>query len=165
MDLIESPPVFDLYDPMWRIYGRNPIEPPHYVAPGSKVRKSIVTEGSVVCGEVEHSVIFAGVKIGRGSYIKDSIIMPDAVIGENTRLNHVIVGEGAIIGNNCDIGFGGMVPNADEPDIYYSGLSVVGEGISIADDVKIGRNCVIQKSINDAALIESGCSVRMEDEQ
>jgi sugar (pentulose or hexulose) kinase len=64
-----------------------------------------------------------------------------------------------------DIGFGEMVPNADEPDIYYSGLSVVGEGISIADDVKIGRNCVIQKSINDAALIESGCSVRMEDEQ
>jgi glucose-1-phosphate adenylyltransferase len=164
MDLIESPPAFDLYDPMWRIYGRNPIEPPHYVAAGARVKKSIVTEGSVVYGEVEHSVIFAGVKIGKGAYIKDSIIMPDAVIGQNTRLNHVIVGEGVIIGDNCEIGFGELVPNKEEPDIYYSGLSVIGEGINITDNVKIGRNCVVQRSVKEPLVLESGCSVRKEDE-
>lgn len=164
MDLIESPPVFDLYDPMWRIYGRNPIEPPHYVAPGAKVKKSIVTEGSEVFGEVDHSVIFSGVKIGKGALVKDSIIMPDSIIGENTKLDHVIVGEGVVIGDNCEIGFGEAVPNKDEPDIYYSGLTVIGEGISITENVKIGKNCVIQKTVKKPIIIESGGSVRKEDE-
>lgn len=164
MDLLESPSSFDLYDPKWRIYGRNPIEPPHYIASGAVIKKSIVTEGSIVYGSVKHSVVFAGVYIGKDTEIVDSVIMPNARIGNNTKLNNVIIGEGAVIGNNCEIGFGDIIPNKNHPDIYASGITVIADDVVIPDGVKIGRNVVIEDSFTGLKKIESGEWIKKEDE-
>ena len=37
MDLLQSPPAFNLYDSAWRIYARNPTLPPHYIAKTAEV--------------------------------------------------------------------------------------------------------------------------------
>ena len=57
----------------------------------SSVRNSLISDGCVVEGTVENSILFRGVKIGKGAVVKNSIIMQDSVIGQNCRLNYVVV--------------------------------------------------------------------------
>jgi glucose-1-phosphate adenylyltransferase len=164
MDLLENPPVFDLYDPLWKIYGRNPVQPPHYIGSGGRISKSIVTEGCTIQGNVEHSILFSSVYVGKGSEIRDSIIMPEVKIGENTKLNNVIIAEGAVIGKGCQIGFGEAVINKNEPDIYSSGATVIGQNVVIPDGAVIGRNVMISETIADISFVESGESITKKEE-
>ena len=118
MDLLQSPPAFDLYDPKWRIYARNPIMPPHYVGKGAIVEDSMVTEGCEVNGDVRHSVLFAGVRIDRGATVEDSVIMPGAVIMAGAVVRRAIVGENAVISAGCTVG-------TDQGDIALVGQDTV----------------------------------------
>ncbi len=66
----------------------------------SLVKNSLVSDGCVVEGTVENSILFRGVKVGKGSVIKDSIIMQDTVIGEGVKLNCVITDKNVVIRDN-----------------------------------------------------------------
>lgn len=61
-----------------------------YYANGSKVTNSLVADGCIIEGEVENCVIFCGAKVGKGSVLKNCIILHDTVIGENVELSCVI---------------------------------------------------------------------------
>jgi len=61
----------------------------------AKVDDSMITDGCYVAGEVKHSILSNDVKIGRGSVVKDSVIMPNTVIGENCFIEKAIIGENA----------------------------------------------------------------------
>jgi glucose-1-phosphate adenylyltransferase len=91
MDLLEEIPSFDLFDPGWKTYAGNANHPPQYISPEAKVRGSLVNEGCQIYGEVTHSVIAYGVQVGRGAVVKDAVIMPGAVIGENARVERAII--------------------------------------------------------------------------
>jgi glucose-1-phosphate adenylyltransferase len=91
MDLLKEDCELNLFDYSWRIYSVNPNQPPQYIAHEAIVTESLINEGCVVEGTVEHSVLFQGVHIGKGSIVKDSVIMPDAVIGENVYIEKAIV--------------------------------------------------------------------------
>jgi glucose-1-phosphate adenylyltransferase len=91
MDLLVEEPLLNLFDHSWLIYSVNPNEPPQYISPSADVKESLVNEGCVIEGKVEKSVLFQGVYIGQGATIKHSVIMPNAVIGENVYLEKVIV--------------------------------------------------------------------------
>ncbi|MDF2961855.1 MAG: glucose-phosphate adenylyltransferase [Paenibacillus sp.] len=104
MDLLENEPDFNLNDREWRIYSVNPCQPGQYIAPTAQIRRSLVNEGCAVFGEVEHSVLFYGVQVGEGSYIKDSVIMPNVRIGNNVKIYKSIIGEGSVIEDGCVIG-------------------------------------------------------------
>ena len=104
MDMISSPPRLNLYDPTWRIYSRNPVQPPHYIAPGATVDQSIITEGGIVHGSVKTSVLFAGVTIGEGAVVEDSIVMPGARVEKNARVTRAIIGEKAVVGEGAVLG-------------------------------------------------------------
>lgn len=102
MDLLQDEPPFSL-DGAWRIYSSNPSLPPHYLGKTAKVKRSMINDGSMIFGEVENSVLFAGVRIGKGARVKNSVIMPFAVIGENAVINN------AIVAQNCEIMDGARV--------------------------------------------------------
>ena len=57
---------------------------------GSKVKNSYIADGCVIEGEVENSILFRGVKVGRGTVIKNSILLQDTNVGENVKLGCVI---------------------------------------------------------------------------
>lgn len=57
----------------------------------SKVKNSLIADGCIIEGTVENSVIFRGVKIGKNTVIKDSIIMQDTVIGNDCTMSCIIV--------------------------------------------------------------------------
>ena len=164
MDLLEEVPAFDLYDPKWRIYARNPGEPPHFISEDAKVQSSIIAEGSKIYGNIEHSVIFSSVEAGYECCIRDSVVMPRVTVGRGTRLNRVIIGEGATIGDNCQIGFGDDVANRCYPDIYNTGITVIGEDTVIPDGTAIGRNVVVVESPENIQVIPSGECIRTEEE-
>ncbi len=54
------------------------------------VKNSLIADGCEIFGEVENSIIFRNVKIGRGAVIKNSIVMQNTVLGENSALNCII---------------------------------------------------------------------------
>ena len=58
---------------------------------------TIVADGCIVDGEVTHSVLFRGVKIGKGARVKNCIVMQDSVIEENVVLENCILDKQAII--------------------------------------------------------------------
>lgn len=143
MELIDIVPEFNLYEEYWKIYTRSEIQPPNYFSNESVVEKSIIGEGSDVYGEVYNSVIGRGVIIGKGSVVRDSIIMNQTVIGENCELNKAIVAEEAVIGNNVHLGVGEEAENDTAPHIYNHGLVTVGEKSVVPDGVSVGKNAVV----------------------
>ena len=48
-------------------------------------------------GDVIGSVLSHGVRIGKGSLIKNSVILPNAVIGENTLIENAVIGSETVI--------------------------------------------------------------------
>lgn len=91
MDLLSPESELNLFDHTWRIYSVNPNQPPQYIASYASVVSSLVNEGCVIEGDVEHSVVFQGVHIQRGAVVKDCVVMPDAVVGENVYMEKAIV--------------------------------------------------------------------------
>ncbi|WP_066063202.1 glucose-1-phosphate adenylyltransferase [Neobacillus soli] len=91
MDLLREECDLDLFDHGWRIYSVNPNQPPQYISSHAIVKESLINEGCTIEGEVDNSVLFQGVTIGKGSIIKESVIMPDAVIGSNCLIERAIV--------------------------------------------------------------------------
>lgn len=132
MDLLEDPPIFNLYDPSWRIYGKNASMPPHYVAQHATVTRSIVTEGAQIYGSVAHSVIFSGVVVEKSAVIVNSIIMPGAIIQEGARVFCSIVGEGTVIGANAQIG-----------QAHETGVTVFGERVSVPAGVLVESGTIL----------------------
>ncbi len=143
MDLLEEKPKLDLYDPEWKIYSRNPIEPPHFIALGANVRRCIITEGGIIYGEVYHSVLCSGVTIGRGSKIHNSILMPNVKVGENTVIENAIIAENTIVGDGCYIGYKIRTEEDDRQEIKESEITVVGENLTLPSGFKLDKGIMI----------------------
>ena len=106
MDLIKEDNELDLHEEDWKIYSVNPVRPAQYIGENAKIANSLIVEGCVVNGQVENSILFQGVQIGKNSVIRDSIIMTDAKIGDNVVIEKAIVGTGAIVRKDCKISLG-----------------------------------------------------------
>lgn len=143
MELIDIVPEFNLYEEYWKIYTRSEIQPPQYLCADSVMERSIVGEGTDIYGEVYNSVIGCGVTIGKGTVVRDSIIMNHTHIGEGCELNKAIVAEDVEIGNNVRLGIGDEVENDTAPHIYNHGLVTIGEKSIIPDGITVGKNTVI----------------------
>ena len=64
---------------------------------GAKVTNSLISDGCTIEGTVENSILFRGVKVGKGSVVKNSIIMQKTVIGSNVSLDCVITDKNVVI--------------------------------------------------------------------
>ena len=141
MELIDLVPVFNLYEPYWKIYTKNAIQPPQYIGRDANVETCILGDGTEIYGNVYNSVIGSNVIIEKGAMVKNSIIMNGTVIKSNCDLNRVIIGEETLIGENTIIGCFEFAENDEFPKIYTSGLTVIGEKTIIPNGVSIGKNC------------------------
>ena len=104
MDLLKDPPEFDLTDTRWKIYSRTPVMPPHFIAEGSEVKNSMITEGCEIGGRVCDSVLFAGVKVESGAVVEDSVIMPGTTVKSGAVVRRAIVSENCVISAGCQVG-------------------------------------------------------------
>lgn len=88
----------------WMIYTNGMSYPPMYLDGKASLHQSIISEGCEVYGRVENSVLFYGVKIGKGAIIKNSVILPNTLIGENAEIYRTVVGSGSVIAANTIVG-------------------------------------------------------------
>lgn len=134
MDLLDENSGLVINDKNWKIFARNTAQPPQYIGNEAEIKNSIISEGCYIDGKITNSVIYYGAKISKGAEIKDSIIMPHAVIGENARVCHSIVGWRTSVGNNCVIG----APQ-DGPDGGEWNIAVV------APEMELPKNSVVKE--------------------
>jgi glucose-1-phosphate adenylyltransferase len=143
MDLLNPNIPIDLYDPNWKMYSRNPVMPPQYIGEDAKIENAMVTDGCEIFGEVDFSVIFEGVKIGKGAKVNYSIIMPGTVIEDGATVEYAIVGENSVIGKNARVG---TDPTAyDNRDDW--GIAVVGHGISVGEGKSVLPKAIISENV------------------
>lgn len=64
----------------------------------SSVKNSLVADGCKIDGEVENCILFRGVTVSKGAKVKNSIIMQNTVIGENSDVEYVIADKDVQIG-------------------------------------------------------------------
>ena len=57
---------------------------------GADVKNSFIADGCIIEGTVENSILFRGVKVGKGTVVKNSILMQDTYTGSDVTLNCVI---------------------------------------------------------------------------
>ncbi len=143
MELIDIIPEFNLYEEYWKIYTKSDIIPPQYVSKDAVIDRSIIGEGTEICGEVYNSVIGAGVFIKKGAVVRDSIIMRESIVGENSKVYKAIIAENVKIGDNTELGIGEYSESKYDPKVYQFDLVTVGENSIVPGNVKIGKNTAI----------------------
>lgn len=72
------------------VYTKSKDEPSTSYTKESNVKNSLIANGSIIRGEVENSIIFRGVSIGKGAVVKNSIVFQDTVISDGAILNYAI---------------------------------------------------------------------------
>lgn len=129
MDLLDPNVTLDLADENWKIYSRNPVVAPHYVSPTGVVQNSLISDGCIIEGNVDFSVLFSNVTIAPGAVVNDSILMPGVVVEEGAVIQYAIVSENAVIKKNAVVG-------ARPEDIENKedwGVTVVGDNRTIGE--------------------------------
>lgn len=72
-------------------------EPSTFYGPNAQVRNSFVANGCRIEGFVENSILFRGVRIGKGCIVRNSIIMQKTTVEENSHLNYVVLDKRSLV--------------------------------------------------------------------
>lgn len=109
MDLLNEDLSELLNSKTWPTFSHEANLPPQFIGSEANITDSLICPGSFIFGHVEHSVLFSEVTVGNGAFIKDSIIHPKTVIGENCKIHKAIImdkiniPDGTVIdGNNSE---------------------------------------------------------------
>lgn len=103
MKLLEKENRDKLFSKDFPIYTKERDDMPALYGAESHLTNSLVADGCIIDGTVENSIIFKGAKIGKGAVVKNSILMQDTVIGENSTLSYVIADKNVTIKNGVEL--------------------------------------------------------------
>lgn len=102
------------------LFGGDPIytkirddNPTRYME-GSKVKNVMAADGCVIEGEVENSVLFRGVKVGKGAKVRNCVLMQDTVVESGANVEYLISDK------NVTITEGKEVHGADSFPVYVA---------------------------------------------
>lgn len=101
MDLLDDKEL-DLYNIKkdWKIYTEDTLSKPQMIGEAASIKNSMITQGCVVNGEVDGSVLFNNVYVGEGAKVVDSVLMPGVLVEEGAEVYKAIVDEGVVIKSN-----------------------------------------------------------------
>lgn len=92
------------------LFSANPVytkirddNPTRYIN-GSRAENIMAADGCVIEGEVENSVLFRGVKIGKGAKVKNCVLMQDTVVEEGANLEYIVTDKDVTITAGKEIG-------------------------------------------------------------
>lgn len=100
MALLEPENARKMFVPKRSIYTKVSDNAPVKYDLDSKVSNSLIADGCIIEGEVENSVLFRGVKVGKGAKVKNCILMQGTVVGDNAELNYLITDKNVSICEN-----------------------------------------------------------------
>ena len=96
MDLLQDEPPFELSG-KWRIYSFNPSMPPQFVGKDAHIVRAMISEGTMIFGTVENSVIFPGVRVAKGAVVRNSVLLPSARVAEGAVVDYAILAQNVTV--------------------------------------------------------------------
>lgn len=149
LDLLNPKVELDLSDPGWRIYSRTPSAPPQYISDTAEVQNSLITEGCVVLGKVDFSILFDNVTVEQGAEVRDSLIMPGAVIKSGASVQYSIIAENTVIESGAVVG--------ERPENVASlenwGIAVVGADLTIGKNAFVRAKAMVTESVKEGKKV------------
>jgi len=134
--LLGDDPAPDLYDPEWRIYARSAERSPVMFGARAEVVNSLISNGAMIAGRVENSVLSPGVTVGRGAVVRDSIVLDGTVIGPGSLVERAVIDKNVVVGAGSRIGGpGGEDPQAE--------LTLVGKWAELPAESLVERGTVV----------------------
>lgn len=90
MELLKPEKWEELFFKSGLVYTKVKDEAPVKYKENARAFNTMIANGCIIEGRVENSILFRGVKVHKGAYIKDSIIMQKCEIAENAIIENVI---------------------------------------------------------------------------
>jgi glucose-1-phosphate adenylyltransferase len=160
MELVDLIPEFNLYEEFWKIYTKQTMIQPQYVAPTASIERAIVGAGDRIAGHVKNSVLGSGVVIDEDACVTNSILMKNVHIKKGAVVDHAIIAENTVIGEEAKLGEGEYAESKLNKKVYASNLVTIGSNSVIPNHVTIGKNTAIhgvtQESDYPNMALESG---------
>jgi glucose-1-phosphate adenylyltransferase len=144
MDFLSPDPLLNLSDPQWNILTRSEKRPPTNFFPGAAVFNSLISDGCVIKGQVENSVLSPGVRVGANAVVRDSVVLHDCKIGAGAVVERAILDENVVVGLGSYIGFGlDYASDHRLPGHTNSNLTFVGPNTHLPAGLWVSRECII----------------------
>lgn len=87
----------ELYNGNHPVYTKILDEAPVIYGLGANIKNSFIADGCFIDGDLENCIVFRGVRVGKGSRIKNAVLMQGSRIGENCVLDYVITDKAVTI--------------------------------------------------------------------
>ncbi|MBQ7541279.1 MAG: glucose-1-phosphate adenylyltransferase subunit GlgD [Clostridia bacterium] len=97
MELLHRENRRQLFTPERPIYTKVRDDMPTIYGLGSEVTNSLIADGCTIEGTVENSILFRGVRVGRGAVVRDCILMQGSMIGENARMGCIVMDKNGVL--------------------------------------------------------------------
>lgn len=97
ISLIDFKTALSLFDDQWPIYTRTNDSCPTQYFEGADVKNSVVSNGCLIEGTIENSIIGRGCVIKKGAVVKNSVILPDVLVGEGAHIENIVADKHAQI--------------------------------------------------------------------
>lgn len=113
---------------------------PRFMSSNEEIHQSIVSRECMISGRVEHSVLSSWVKIGKDAEVVNSVIMPNAYIGNNVKIFNAVIGTGAIIMDDTVIGTEDGVDYFVDRQVCSQDVSLVAPWLYITKGIRFQKN-------------------------
>lgn len=152
----------DMYDKTWKIHTKSEEMPSVKIGSKAVISQALISNGCIVAGNVTRSVLSPGVIIHPGATVIDSVILNETEVMPGAYIENAIIDKRCHISEDVIIGSGDdITPNKDKPDVLFSGINVIGAGVTIPKGTVIKRNCRIFSSAKfDKLTIETGTTLK-----
>ncbi len=104
MDLLKESPEIDLDDPSWTIHTLDQQRMPARILDSARIKNSLISPGSTIRGQVEHSVIGSGVVVEQDAVVRDSVVLQDCVIKSGATVDYSILDMEVTVENGGRVG-------------------------------------------------------------
>jgi glucose-1-phosphate adenylyltransferase len=138
IDLTSVVPELNLYDDDWPILSlQRQLAPAKFVFDENgrtgEAHNSLVSSGCIVSGaNVRHSILFSKVRVGEGSFIEDSVVLPDVNVGKNVRLHRVVADKHCVFPDGFSAGL-------DAAHDRERGFHVTERGVTLISPEMLGQ--------------------------
>lgn len=144
MGLLSEDPALDLYNPEARVYTRSQESGPVNIGKDARVEGNLLSNGCIVEGQVQNSIISPGVQIAAGAIVTNSIVLHGTVIEAGAVVDKCIIDKQCHIGVDARVGDGDdNTPNQALPRALNTGLTLIGRDSCIPKGVTLGRNVTV----------------------
>ena len=165
MRLVSEAPRFNLQDAAWPIRTRPEVRPPMQVLAHARVSHSVLSEGCVIEGTVEHSVLSPGVHVGPGAVVRYAVVMHDTVVEECAVVENAILDADVVVGAHGRVGQRRrQAPTLNEGE--PNPLTIVTQGVHIpAEDtfraISTGRDRLVHRRRVEPLDVQAGARIAM----